>query len=68
MIIFFQLAEISFRFYRCVDREGPMPDAVMNEWDEIRNRMEETIQAELKINSRFDYKDLCKSRSHISIE
>lgn len=35
-----------------------MPDTVINEWDELRHRIEETVQAEQKINTRFDYKDL----------
>lgn len=36
-----------------------MPDNVMNEWDVLRNHLEEATQAEQKIKSRFDFKDLC---------
>lgn len=36
-----------------------MPDNVMNEWDALRNHIEETTVAEQKIKSRFDFKDLC---------
>lgn len=57
---FFQLAEKSFRFYRSVGMEGEMPDKVSKEWDELKNRVEETVQTEVKTKGDRDYLELCK--------
>lgn len=58
-----QLAEISFRFYRSIGRDGPMPENVAKEWDTLRQHVEETMQTEHKISANFEYKDLCKCLS-----
>lgn len=55
-----QLAEQSFRFYRNVKDGEPMPENIGKEWDELKNRMEETMKSESKIKNNFEYKDLCK--------
>lgn len=57
--IFSQLAEKSFRFYRNVSREDPMPESVGNEWNDLRARVDEMVKNEQKI-SKFECKELCK--------
>lgn len=37
-----------------------MPVDMRKEWDELRKRIEETMQSECKIKNNFEYKDLCK--------
>lgn len=54
------MAEKSFRFYRNVGADEIMPENVINEWDELRKRVEELVQTENKVKSNFEYKDLCK--------
>lgn len=36
-----------------------MPDNVAKEWDELRKRLEETMNSESKSKNKFEYKDLC---------
>lgn len=51
------MAEKSFRFYRNVNEDDPLPSNVSKDWEELCKHVDESLKTE---HSRLEYKDLCK--------
>lgn len=49
----------SFRFYRNIGQDDPMPADITKEWNDLRARVEEMVQTEKKV-SKFECSELCK--------
>lgn len=50
------MAEQSFRFYRNVHANDPMPIEANEHWQELKKNVEESMKTQ---HTQSDYKDLC---------